>query len=739
MKKLKAFFSSKNRKNIFRLCIPALLITVLFSLVAFIPVCFGRRAGIENVNKHMIDAATSSLNDFFMDIDDVYRNIERSLENEVLYGEEGIVSDNRFEESQLSEVFSSNIMSKSYIEEIVVMKKTEEMLITSEGVLSKRDFFGKNYVNDVYSLSFFNNLTTDYLNVKIIPPASYKNLEKHPGEDPVSLLASVKRCEKNNNVNIIIFISKDKFIKQANLLPLDNNINFKVYDNNNSVVYSNTDSDYMISTTGLDADFDSKVINLGVKKYYIEKSGYNYFYYVAETRDVFLIILIIAFLLIALGVVLGVYLLMKGIFKLDKSIMPVFTELEMDLSECSIEDIAQRLSEYKDELSDNKDRLSVIDDEIKNSFFMKAATSSSFYSKYKKAMDNILNEVLPCEKFFILSIETVRENIKLPKYDQKAIKEFFDKNGIKNIFIEEKSKKYLYLVGCNANESTDITNRLSDVFSDIRNNNFEILVCFSREFENFVNLYEAFRDIRICRDYRGINDKISVLGTGDVAYGSHIYLPPNFKEELAGKIMAKEEGYTRKYIKDIFEKNIQNNIPLSKFELMLRQLLNAVIDILSMNRKSNSDMYELEQMFLSGIEQLKENHDVYGIMNNLINLVHLSINSYDTGKSVLNRTDVIKYINANFDKDLYLEKIASEFGTTPKYFSNYFKKEFTIGFSEYLTNLRISYAKKLLAETDKSLSDISVMSGYVNQATFAAAFKKVTGLPPGKYREVNKG
>ena len=203
--------------------------------------------------------------------------------------------------------------------------------------------------------------------------------------------------------------------------------------------------------------------------------------------------------------------------------------------------------------------------------------------------------------------------------------------------------------------------------------------------------------------------------------------------------MVKEEGYTRKYIKDIFEKNIQNNIPLSKFELMLRQLLNAVIDILSMNRKSNSDMYELEQMFLSGIEQLKENHDVYGIMNNLINLVHLSINSYDTGKSVLNRTDVIKYINANFDKDLYLEKIASEFGTTPKYFSNYFKKEFTIGFSEYLTNLRISYAKKLLAETDKSLSDISVMSGYVNQATFAAAFKKVTGLPPGKYREVNKG
>ena len=87
---------------------------------------------------------------------------------------------------------------------------------------------------------------------------------------------------------------------------------------------------------------------------------------------------------------------------------------------------------------------------------------------------------------------------------------------------------------------------------------------------------------------------------------------------------------------------------------------------------------------------------------------------------------------------MYLEKIAVEFNTTPKYFSNYFKKEFSLGFSEYLTNLRISQAKKLLCETDKPLNAVSEEVGYLNQATFAAAFKKVKGLPPGKYREINK-
>ena len=89
-------------------------------------------------------------------------------------------------------------------------------------------------------------------------------------------------------------------------------------------------------------------------------------------------------------------------------------------------------------------------------------------------------------------------------------------------------------------------------------------------------------------------------------------------------------------------------------------------------------------------------------------------------------------------EDLYLTKIATEFNTTPKYFSNYFKREFLIGFNEYLNQIRISHAKELLIKTELSLSEISEKVGYLNQATFAIAFKKIMKVPPGKYRELNK-
>jgi len=82
-------------------------------------------------------------------------------------------------------------------------------------------------------------------------------------------------------------------------------------------------------------------------------------------------------------------------------------------------------------------------------------------------------------------------------------------------------------------------------------------------------------------------------------------------------------------------------------------------------------------------------------------------------------------------------KMATEFKTSPKYFSNYFKREFSVGFSEYLSNVRISHAKRILSESNLPLSAVGEKVGYTNPVTFAVAFKKRVGMPPGKFREIN--
>jgi YesN/AraC family two-component response regulator len=104
-------------------------------------------------------------------------------------------------------------------------------------------------------------------------------------------------------------------------------------------------------------------------------------------------------------------------------------------------------------------------------------------------------------------------------------------------------------------------------------------------------------------------------------------------------------------------------------------------------------------------------------------------------ESKLNKEFIIQFINLHYSEDLYLEKMAEVLGTTPKYFSNYFKKAFGINFIECLNKTRISHAKDYLKNTDIAINEIGQKVGYGNSSTFTSTFKKFLGISPTEYRK----
>ncbi|MDG0794182.1 AraC family transcriptional regulator [Cohnella ginsengisoli] len=75
--------------------------------------------------------------------------------------------------------------------------------------------------------------------------------------------------------------------------------------------------------------------------------------------------------------------------------------------------------------------------------------------------------------------------------------------------------------------------------------------------------------------------------------------------------------------------------------------------------------------------------------------------------------------------------------TTPKYFSNYFKKTFGVNYVEYLNKVRLSHARDLLRSTSLSIAEIGEKTGYLNASTFTTTFKKYMGVSPSDYRKQN--
>lgn len=97
---------------------------------------------------------------------------------------------------------------------------------------------------------------------------------------------------------------------------------------------------------------------------------------------------------------------------------------------------------------------------------------------------------------------------------------------------------------------------------------------------------------------------------------------------------------------------------------------------------------------------------------------------------------VKEYLNEHYaNPDLSLTYLSGEFELNPKYLSQMFKEEFGVNFLDYLGNVRIQQAKRLLLESGDSVQDIGVQVGYPNVRSFMRVFKKLTGVTPGEYRK----
>ncbi|GBF76804.1 putative AraC family transcriptional regulator [Paenibacillus sp. 598K] len=97
-----------------------------------------------------------------------------------------------------------------------------------------------------------------------------------------------------------------------------------------------------------------------------------------------------------------------------------------------------------------------------------------------------------------------------------------------------------------------------------------------------------------------------------------------------------------------------------------------------------------------------------------------------------------RYIDEHYtNPDISLTHLGEVFQTNPKYISFIFKEQLGINFVNYLTDVRVEQAKRLLESTDDLIPDIAAQVGYMHAVSFNRVFKKVVGMTPGGYRSRN--
>lgn len=96
----------------------------------------------------------------------------------------------------------------------------------------------------------------------------------------------------------------------------------------------------------------------------------------------------------------------------------------------------------------------------------------------------------------------------------------------------------------------------------------------------------------------------------------------------------------------------------------------------------------------------------------------------------------VRYLREHLREGVTTPLLAAQAGLSPKYFGVLFKSVTGMAVHEYLVELRLQEAKRLLLHTRNTLPQIAEKSGICDAAYFTRLFKRHEGITPGKYRKM---
>jgi AraC family transcriptional regulator len=95
-------------------------------------------------------------------------------------------------------------------------------------------------------------------------------------------------------------------------------------------------------------------------------------------------------------------------------------------------------------------------------------------------------------------------------------------------------------------------------------------------------------------------------------------------------------------------------------------------------------------------------------------------------------------IRDRFSENLTLDELAEAAGVHPSYLARVFRVQYQCTVGEYVRQLRVEFACRVISRSDAPLAAIALEAGFADQSHFTKTFKRLTGVTPGQYRSASR-
>ncbi len=228
---------------------------------------------------------------------------------------------------------------------------------------------------------------------------------------------------------------------------------------------------------------------------------------------------------------------------------------------------------------------------------------------------------------------------------------------------------------------------------------------------------------------------------GSMIYFEEIVIQPEQslgypKEEQIKLVQSLKQGdhiVAAETLRNMFTNLAEKDLSIQTIKCICFDIINTIVKTTSEIGMSN---------YIQDFNSIVDFHSIERLHKQLETLVLIICKEVEDKKESHNdklKNEILEYIRQNYNKyELSLESLAIKFQLSVSYVSRFIKGQTGVTFSQYLQDLRMEDVKRQLKETDKSIKDIVVQVGYLDVANFTRKFKKLVGVTPGQYRNLNK-
>lgn len=183
---------------------------------------------------------------------------------------------------------------------------------------------------------------------------------------------------------------------------------------------------------------------------------------------------------------------------------------------------------------------------------------------------------------------------------------------------------------------------------------------------------------------------------------------------------------------EMFVEGVKNRkYSIEEFQEQMKIIITTTMKVYKSSLKNKEDEV-LELLDIFSFQTIDEYMEVVNEWVKRFN--ELVSGDIDEHKTSLKMQKAIEYIKANYSTDLNMAVVSNHISMNYSLFSFTFKQYTGTNFVNYLKNIRVGEAKKLLTETDMKVNEISQAVGYDHEKHFMKTFKSITGLTPSQYR-----